>query len=159
MGSIWPRRIIFMCCAKTISITVLRFYDFVRLSIVMSFQIMISNSVHKWHPYNQICVGVQSDPGKLIAMQPLRKCFFTCNIHVRPGFLDPDNMGKDTKINFLSHILRKLWGIEYLTYLAQTGILCFAYMREKLLKGAGVALFWSHSYDMSSKWCQIWYVK
>ena len=31
-----------MCCTKTISITVLRFYDFVRLLIVISFQITFS---------------------------------------------------------------------------------------------------------------------
>ena len=59
-------------------------------------------------------------------------------------------MGKDTKIDFLSQILRKLWGIEYLAHLAQTAILFFAYMTEKLLKGAGVALF-GFSF--------IWYVK
>ena len=50
-------------------------------------------------------------------------------------------MGKDTKLDFLSQILRKLWGIEYLTLLAQTAILFFVYMRKKLLKGAGVTLF------------------
>ena len=48
------------------SITVLRFYDFVRLSIVISFQIMFSDSTHEWHLYDEICVG-------LIAMQPLTK--------------------------------------------------------------------------------------
>ena len=47
-------------------------------------------------------------------------------------------MGKDTKIDFLSEILRKLCGIEHL---AQMAILFFAYITEKLLKGAGVA-FW-----------------
>ena len=50
-------------------------------------------------------------------------------------------MGKDTKIFFLSQILRKLWGIEYLIHLAQTTIFLFAYMTEKLLKSAGVAVF------------------
>ena len=50
-------------------------------------------------------------------------------------------MGKDTKSDFLSQILRKLWGIEYRAHLAQTAISFFAYMTEKLLKGAGVALF------------------
>ena len=45
-------------------------------------------------------------------------------------------MGKDTKIDFLSQILRKLCGIKYLTHLAH-----FAYVTEMLLKGAGVALF------------------
>ena len=50
-------------------------------------------------------------------------------------------MGKDTKIDFLSQILRKLWGIEYLAHLAQTAIIIFALMVEKVLKGAGIALF------------------
>ena len=50
-------------------------------------------------------------------------------------------MDKDTKIDFLSQILTKLWGIEYLAHLAQTAILFLVYMTEKLLKGAGVALF------------------
>ena len=50
-------------------------------------------------------------------------------------------MGKDTKIDFLSQILRTLWSIEYLAHLAQTAILFFAYMPETLLKGASVALF------------------
>ena len=50
-------------------------------------------------------------------------------------------MGKDTKSDILSQILiRKLWGIEYLAHLVQTAISFFAYMTEKLLKGAGVAL-------------------
>ena len=48
------------------------------------------------------------DPGKFIAMQPLKKSFFSSKIDVRTGFLDPENMGKDTKIDFLSQILRKL---------------------------------------------------
>ena len=50
-------------------------------------------------------------------------------------------MGKDTKIDFLSQILRTLWGIEYLAHLAYMNIFLFAYITEKLLKGAGVALF------------------
>ena len=50
-------------------------------------------------------------------------------------------MDKNTKTDFLSQILRKLWGIEYLTHLAQMAISFFAYMTEKLLKGDGVALF------------------
>ena len=45
------------------------------------------------------------------------------------------------KSDFLSQILRKLWSIEYLAYLAQTAISFLTYMTEKLLKGAGVALF------------------
>ena len=50
-------------------------------------------------------------------------------------------MGKDTKSDFLSQIIRKSWGIEYLAHLAQTAISFFVYMTKKLLKGAGVALF------------------
>ena len=49
-------------------------------------------------------------------------------------------MGKDTKTDFLSQILRKLWGIESLVHLVQA-ISFFANMTEKLQKGAGVALF------------------
>ena len=56
-------------------------------------------------------------------------------------FRDNDNMGKDTQTDFLSQILRKLFGIEYFAHLALTAIIFFAYMTEKLLKGAGVALF------------------
>ena len=67
--------------------------------------------------------------------------FFQLQINVKTFFLEPENMGEDTKFDFLSQILRKLWGIEYLAYLAQTAISFFAYMTEKLLKGAGVALF------------------
>ena len=89
-------------------------------------------------------MGVQSDPSKIIAMQPLIKkfkCFFNYKLNVKTGFLDPENMGKDTKSDFLSQILRKLWGIEYRAHLAQMAISFFACMTEKLLKGAGVALF------------------
>ena len=50
-------------------------------------------------------------------------------------------MGKDAKIGFLSQILRKLWGTEYLAHLAQMAITFFAWMVEKLLKGAGMTLF------------------
>ena len=50
-------------------------------------------------------------------------------------------MGKDTKSDFVSQILRKLLGIEYRAHLAQTAISFLAYMTENLLKGAGVALF------------------
>ena len=68
-------------------------------------------------------------------------------------------MRKDTKIDFLSQILRKLLGIEYLAHLAQTTILFFAYMTEKLLKVLEWDFSDSRPYDMSSKWCQVWYVK
>ena len=83
-------------------------------------------------------------PRQIIAMQPLikkLKCFFNYKSNVKTGFLDPENMGKDTKSDFPSQIIRKLWGIEYRAHLAQTAISFFAYLTEKLLKGAGVALF------------------
>ena len=105
---------------------------------------MFSNSMYECHAYNQICVGVQSDPGNLIALKPLtkKKKIFNCKINVSTGFLDPGNMGKDAKIDFLSQILRKLSGIEYLALaLAQAAIIFFACMTEKLLKGAGMELF------------------
>ena len=89
-----------------------------------------------------MCWG-PNGPRQIIAMQPLIKkfkCFFNYKLNVKTCFLDPENMGKDTKSDFLSQILRKLWGIEYLAHLAQTAISFFAYMTEKLLKGAGVAL-------------------
>ena len=79
-------------------------------------------------------------PRQIIAMQPLIKkfkCFFNYKLNVKTGFLDPENTGKDTKSDFLSQILRKLWGIEYFAHLAQTAISFFAYMTEKLLKGDG----------------------
>ena len=88
-----------------------------------------------------MCWG-PNGPRQIIAMQPLIKkfkCFFNYKLNVKTGFLDPENMGKDTKSDFLSQMLRKLWGIEYLARLAQTAIsFC---MTEKLLKGAGVVLF------------------
>ena len=48
--------------------------------------------------------------------------FFSYKLNVKTGFLDPKNMDKDTKSDFLSQILRKLWGIEYLAHLAQLAI-------------------------------------
>ena len=51
------------------------------------------------------------------------------------GFCDPENMSKDTKIDFLSQILRKLWGIEYLAHLAQTAILLFCLYDRKVAQG------------------------
>ena len=81
-------------------------------------------------------------PWQIIAMQPLNKkftCFFNYKLPVRTGFLDPENMGKDTKS-------------EYLAHLAQIVIsFFFAYMTEKLLRCAGVAFSDSHSYYMSRK--------
>ena len=55
--------------------------------------------------------------------------------------LTPKTWVKTQKTDFLSQLLWKLWGIEYLAYLAQMASSFFAYMTEKLLKGAGVALF------------------
>ena len=95
-------------------------------------------------------------------MQPFKKKkrFFNYTINVRTGFLDPKNMSKGTKIDFLSQILSKLWGIEYLAHLAQTAILSFAYM-AKVAQGcwSGIFLILIHmiyqvndvKYDMKSK--------
>ena len=82
-------------------------------------------------------------PRQIIAMQPLikKKIFFSYKLDIKSGFLDPENMGKDTESDFLSQILRKLWGIEYLAHLAQMAISFSAYMTEKMLRDAGVALF------------------
>ena len=58
-------------------------------------------------------------------------------------------------IDFLSQMLKNLWGIKYLAHLAHMAISLFPYMTAKLLKGAGVEVVeWhisdSHSYDVSS---------
>ena len=149
----------FPCTAqKTISITVRRFYDFVRLSIAISFQIMFSSSTHEWHPYYQICVG----PRQIITMQPINKkfkCFFNNKLNVRTGFLDPENMGKDTKTDFLSQILRKLWGIEYLAHLAQMPFHFLLIWQKSCPRVLEWHFSDSRSYDISSKWCQVWYIK
>ena len=50
-------------------------------------------------------------------------------------------MGKDTKSDFVSQILRKLWGIEYLAHLAQTAISFFAYMTRKVAQGCWSGTF------------------
>ena len=87
-----------------------------------------------------MCWG-PNGPQQIIAMQPLIKkfnFFYNYKLNVETDFLDLENMGKDTKSDFLSQILRKLWGTEYLAHLAQTAISFFAYMTDKLLKGAGV---------------------
>ena len=92
-------------------------------------------------------LGYNRTHGKLIPLQPIKKTkqknnsFFNCKINVRTSFLDPENTGKGTKTDFLSQILRKLWGFLF----------CIHYMTEKLLKGAGVAHSDSRLYDMSSK--------
>ena len=67
--------------------------------------------------------------------------FFQLQIEYKSNFLDSENMDKDTKSDFLSQIVRKLWGFEYLAHLAQTAISFFACMTVKLLNGVGVALF------------------
>ena len=61
-------------------------------------------------------------------------------------------MGKDTKIDFLSQILRKLWGIEYLAHLAQKGHYSFCVDGGNVAQGCwnGTFLILS-SYDMLSK--------
>ena len=42
------------------------------------------------------------------------KCFFNYKLTVRTGLVDPENIGKDIKTDFLSQILKKLWGMESL---------------------------------------------
>ena len=44
-------------------------------------------------------------------------------------------MGKDTKINFLSQILRKLWGIEYLAHVASMDFFIFCVYDRKVAQG------------------------
>ena len=44
-------------------------------------------------------------------------------------------MGKDTKTDFLSQILRKLWGLEYLAHLAQMAILFFCLYDRNVSQG------------------------
>ena len=80
-------------------------------------------------------------PKQISCIAATLKKFLPLQINIRTGFLDLENLDKGTKIDFLSQILRKLWGIEYLARLAQTAISFFAYMTEKLLKGAGVRLW------------------
>ena len=147
----------FHALQKTISITVLRFYDFVRLSIVISFHIMFSDSTHKWHPYNQICAGVWSEPVTLIAMEPLKKKFLQLQNKCKNCLPCPWN--HDTKIDFLSQILRRFWGTEYLANVAQTAILFLLVWQKRCSRALEWYISDSCSYDMSSKWCQIWYVK
>ena len=60
-----------MRCTKTISITVLRCYDFDRLSIVISYQIMLSNVIPRMNDIRMINFKYVTGPSKLIAMQPL----------------------------------------------------------------------------------------
>ena len=58
--------------------------------------------------------------GKLIALQPLKKKkkkSLQLQNKCKKWLPDPENMGKDTKTDFLSQILRTLWGIEYLAHL------------------------------------------
>ena len=93
---------------------------------------------------NDICIikfVVGSNQTLALHCSYLIKSFLNSKINVRTGFLDPESMGKDTNIDFVSQILRKLLGIEYLAHLAQMAILFFTYMTEQLLMGAGVALF------------------
>ena len=71
-------------------------------------------------------LGSNRTPATELHCSHLKKKIFNCKINVRTGFRDPENMGKDTNIDFLSQILRKLWGIAYLAHLAQTAIIFFA---------------------------------
>ena len=83
-----------------------------RLSIVFSFQIMFSDSTQDWHPYNHICIEVQLVDLAQGSFFSSTKYCFNCKINVRSGFFDPKNLGKDTKIDYLPQIVRKLY-MEY----------------------------------------------
>ena len=50
-------------------------------------------------------------------------------------------MGKDTKIDFLLQILRKLWGIEYLTHLAQEAHFNLCLYNRKVAQGCWSGTF------------------
>ena len=69
------------------------------------------------------------------------KCFFKYKLNVKTGFLDLENMGKDTESDFLSQILRKLWGVEYLAHLAQTAISFFCLYDRKVAQGCWSGTF------------------
>ena len=144
---------------KTISITVLRLYDFVRLSIVISFQIMFSSSTHEWHPYNQIYVWVRSDPSNLIALQPLKNKFLNCKINARTGFLYLKTWVKTQRLTFY-HKYKGSYGVLNILFI---WLIWPLYLLRRWQKSCSRVLEWhfsdSRSYDMSSKWYQVWYVK
>ena len=91
----------------------------------------------------------------------LKKKFLQLQNKCRTSFLDSENMGKDTKVDFLSQILRKLWGTEYSAHLAQADICVYD---RKLAQGCwgGTFLILVHmicqvndvKYDMQSKYKQ-----
>ena len=55
------------------------------------------------------------------------KYVYNCSIKVQTGIRDPANLGKDTKIDFLSQILRQLCSIEDLAHWTQMVILFLAH--------------------------------
>ena len=77
------------------------------------------------------------------------KIIFSCKINERTGVLDPENLGKDTKIDFLSQILKKLWGIEYLAHLDQTASLFFLIGQKSFPRVLEWHFSDSRSYGMS----------
>ena len=50
-------------------------------------------------------------------------------------------MAKGTKIDYLSQLLRKLWGIGYLAHLVQTAILVFCLCDKKVAQGCWSGTF------------------
>ena len=86
----------------------------------------------KWTPANN-CNATTYQKQKVF--------FFNYKLNVKTGFLDPEDMGRDTKADFLSHILRKLWGTEYLAHLAQTGHFIFCLYDRKVAQGCWSGTF------------------
>ena len=55
---------------------------------------------HEWYAHNQIHVMVRL--GDLAQKHFFKRYFFNCNINVPAGISDPENLDKETKIDFLS---------------------------------------------------------
>ena len=62
-------------------------------------------------------------------------------LQLKTGFLDPENMGKDTKSDFLSQILRKLWGIEYPCSFVSDGHFIFCLYDRNVAQGCWSGTF------------------
>ena len=78
------------------------------------------------------------------------RCFFNYKISVKTDFLDPENLGKDTKIDFLLQILRKLWRTEDLGHLVQSAILLFCLYNRKVAHGCWGGIYLVVVHDMLS---------
>ena len=106
MGLNWPQRTIFLRCANAVSVSVLRLYDFVRLS---SYCLFISDNVLRFNARCDIHIakfvlhGVWSVDW--LRDHYFKRCFFSFNKNVRTRFLDTKSLGKDIEIEFISEIL------------------------------------------------------